>query len=533
MRLKSIDIHGFKSFPDRTKLNFNDGITAVVGPNGSGKSNIADAVRWVLGEQSTRTLRGGKMEDVIFGGTQTRKSQGYASVAITIDNADRSLDMESDEVVITRNLYRSGESEYKINGANVRLKDINELLMDTGLGRDGYSIIGQGRISDIVSAKSTDRREIIEEAAGISKFRYRKTEAERRLVLAQDNLLRLNDILLELDSRIEPLKAQSQKALKYIEFAGEKKDLEVSVWVSTVSNLKTKMSAVEDKLLLTQSDFSETDKTAKELEEEHVAETERGHVFSVQVEEKREELSRLSDSVNNIESQVAILKNDIGHHERAINDTEDAMKQSGSSKDETKALIEEKNLHLEQKQQELLELNKQKETLDNDASSLEKENAKQLLLLDSLRLRRAAVFEEIEAAKLEAVSSSSILGESEQRLSLMDEAIAERNNDIQRSENEYNECVDLDSSLKEQLQSNRNTINGYTIKSKSKETRVEELKSEISGIEQEINSKAQRSKMLLEMERSMEGFGQSVKYVMNASKSGKINGVFGDRKSVV
>ena len=191
MYLKSLELHGFKSFPDKIKLDFNKGISAVVGPNGSGKSNIGDAMRWVLGEQSSKTLRGGKMEDVIFLGTKTRPKAGFAQVTLTIDNEDRSLAMDTDLVSVSRKLYRNGDSEYMINGANVRLKDVVELFMDTGLGRDGYSIIGQGRIADIVSSKSTERREIFEEAAGISKFRYRKQDAERQLAKAEDNILRL------------------------------------------------------------------------------------------------------------------------------------------------------------------------------------------------------------------------------------------------------------------------------------------------------------------------------------------------------
>ena len=212
MYLKSLEIQGFKSFPDKISLTFDKGLTAVVGPNGSGKSNIGDSVRWVLGEQSTKTLRGNKMEDVIFSGTVARKPMGFAAVTLNIDNSDKTLADMEDEVAITRKLYRSGESEYMINGRQCRLKDINELFMDTGLGRDGYSIIGQGRIAEIVGAKSNERRDIFEEAAGISKFRYKKLEAERKLTAAQENLLRLTDILSELEGRVEPLRIQSEKA---------------------------------------------------------------------------------------------------------------------------------------------------------------------------------------------------------------------------------------------------------------------------------------------------------------------------------
>ncbi len=230
MYLKSLELQGFKSFPDKVKLTFDKGLTAVVGPNGSGKSNIGDSIRWVLGEQSTKTLRGNKMEDVIFSGTVARKPVGFAMVTLTLDNSDRALNSDENEVSVTRKLYRSGESEYRINGKGVRLKDINELFMDTGLGRDGYSIIGQGRIAEIVSAKSNERRDIFEEAAGISKFRYRKTEAERKLTAAQENLLRLNDIVLELEGRVEPLRVQSEKAEKFLVLAQERKKLEISVW---------------------------------------------------------------------------------------------------------------------------------------------------------------------------------------------------------------------------------------------------------------------------------------------------------------
>ena len=202
MRLRAIELQGFKSFPDRTKLTFDDGITAIVGPNGSGKSNISDGVRWVFGEQSSKVLRGSKMEDVIFGGTQKRKAQGFASVSLTIDNSDRSLPIQENEVVVSRKLYRSGESEYKINNKVVRLRDVTELFLDTGLSRDGYSVIGQGKIAEIVSAKSAQRREIFEEAAGIAKFRLRKGEAERRLAAAEENLVRLRDILGELEGRV-------------------------------------------------------------------------------------------------------------------------------------------------------------------------------------------------------------------------------------------------------------------------------------------------------------------------------------------
>ena len=212
MYLKALEIQGFKSFPDKTVLSFGEDMTAIVGPNGSGKSNISDAIRWVMGEQSSKALRGGKMEDVIFGGTAVRRQQGFAEVSLVLDNTDHIFPMEESEVMVTRRYYRSGESEYYINRRSVRLKDVNELFMDTGLGREGYSIIGQGRIDEILSVKSADRREVFEEAAGISRFRHRKEEAERKLERTQENLVRITDKIDELELQVEPLRAQSEKA---------------------------------------------------------------------------------------------------------------------------------------------------------------------------------------------------------------------------------------------------------------------------------------------------------------------------------
>ena len=235
MVFKELEIQGFKSFPDKVKITFGEGVTGVVGPNGSGKSNLSDAVRWVLGETSARQLRAaGKMEDVIFGGTRRRGAMGFAQVRLTLDNADHTFDVDADEVTIGRKYYRSGDSEYTINGQVCRLKDVYELLLDTGIGRDGYSVIGQGRIAEIVAAKSSERREIFEEACGIAKYRYRKTEAERRLAAAGENLERLRDILGELESRVGPLEKESAKAEKFLELAAQRKTLEVTLWTDGV-----------------------------------------------------------------------------------------------------------------------------------------------------------------------------------------------------------------------------------------------------------------------------------------------------------
>ena len=229
MRLKSIEMTGFKSFADKTYVEFGNGITAIVGPNGSGKSNISDAVRWVMGEQSAKSLRSGNMQDVIFSGTQKRKPLGFAEVTLVVDNSDRALKIDYDEVAVTRRVFRSGEGEYFINKTAVRMKDIHELFMDTGIGRDGYSIISQGRVAEILSNKPEERRQMFEEASGITKYRYRKEEAQRKLARTTENIVRLNDIITELENQVEPLRIQSEKAKKYLIIRDELRAADVNL----------------------------------------------------------------------------------------------------------------------------------------------------------------------------------------------------------------------------------------------------------------------------------------------------------------
>ena len=249
MYLKALELRGFKSFPEKTRLTFEKPITAIVGPNGSGKSNIADALQWVMGEMSSKALRGGKMEDVIFGGTEKRAQVGFAEVTLVLDNSDGGLSIDSDEVEVTRRYFRSGESEYYINRKAVRLRDVNELFMDTGLGRDGYSIIGQGKVDSILSQRSTDRREIFEEAAGISRFRHRKEESERKLERAEEDLLRVNDKISELEMQVEPLRRQSEVAKKYLILRDELRGLEISIWLNELDELQEKNKKLNEDAL--------------------------------------------------------------------------------------------------------------------------------------------------------------------------------------------------------------------------------------------------------------------------------------------
>ena len=304
MYLKSLELCGFKSFPEKIDLTFDSGITAIVGPNGSGKSNISDAIRWVLGEQSAKHLRGSKMEDVIFAGTQSKKPLGFAEVSMTIDNSDRKMNIEFNEVTITRRVFRSGESEYYINRAACRLKDIHELFMDTGLGRDGYSIIGQGQVDEIIHSKPEDRRSFFEEAAGISKYKYRKAEAERKLSQVQDNITRIDDIISELELQVGPLKTQSEKAKKYLDLREQLKKYEVNLYIGAIAKNKEELSELEKNRKIAEDSFGRLEKGVAEAEQKTAE-------YFAKIEEIEGETTRITETVSTLETQNNHYKNDI------------------------------------------------------------------------------------------------------------------------------------------------------------------------------------------------------------------------------
>ena len=311
MYLKALEIQGFKSFPDRTRLSFEKDITAIVGPNGAGKSNIADAILWVMGEQRTKALRGSKMEDVIFGGTEKRSKLGYAQVSLVFDNSARIFESDLNEVMLSRRYYRSGESEYFINRESVRLKDIHSLLMDTGLGRDGYSIIGQGRIAEIVSTKSTDRREVFEEAAGISRYRYRKEEAERKLERTEENLVRINDKIEELEMQVGPLREQSEIAKRYLVLRDELKEREVSVWMTTLEKLHAQSESVNLEYEQVTRNLEEARARLEALYASSGSITERMHQKDIETEQARERLSAAESRQSECESAAAVIRANI------------------------------------------------------------------------------------------------------------------------------------------------------------------------------------------------------------------------------
>ena len=356
MYLKALEIQGFKSFADKTRLTFEKDITAIVGPNGSGKSNISDAILWVMGEQRSKALRGSKMEDVIFGGTQKRGALGFAQVSLIIDNSAHIFDSDSSEIMLTRRYYRSGESEYYINKKSVRLKDINSLLMDTGLGRDGYSIIGQGKIADIVSNKSTDRREVFEEAAGISRFRYRKEEAESKLGKTEENLLRINDKIEELEIQVGPLKKQSETAKRYLRLRDELRIKEISVWMTTLDKLHAQSAAVK---LEYEQVSAELERARSELNALYASSdsiSERMHQKDVESEAARGRLAKNEAAASECEAQAAVIKANVESSIESKTRMLRELEEQESRVDEIKARTDEAAARIAEIKKELSEL---------------------------------------------------------------------------------------------------------------------------------------------------------------------------------
>ncbi len=527
MYLKSLEIQGFKSFPDKISLTFDKGLTAVVGPNGSGKSNIGDSVRWVLGEQSTKTLRGNKMEDVIFSGTVARKPMGFAAVTLNIDNSDKAIADMGDEIAVTRKLYRSGDSEYMINGRQCRLKDINELFMDTGLGRDGYSIIGQGRIAEIVGAKSSERRDIFEEAAGISKFRYKKLEAERKLSAAQENLLRLTDILAELEGRVEPLRIQSQKAEKFIRLAAERKTLEISVWVNRLDEYKLKLDELNEKLLAGQNEYENIENDIAREEQKIEEAYRKMQESTVKSDELRRKMLEEEQSASEMKSGIAVLENDIKHCNEAI---EAAKKNIENARENRNALAEEKT----EAEKKLADLAKQREALEADITAAEasfaKAESESSRLGDSVDKAGSEInglYIKQSECKFACESSKAVIEEETARLA----DLRSSGSDFARKLEEYASQKSLSQSEAEKNteseEAARNRLGGLERLYTSRKDGFEQAKSDFERALYELKDKQQRKKILTDLENNMEGFAGSVKQVLKASKQGRIGGVFG------
>lgn len=533
MKLKAVEMQGFKSFPDRTKLTFDDGITVIVGPNGSGKSNISDAIKWVFGEQSVKSLRGAKMEDVIFGGSASRKPTGFAWVSLFIDNTDRSIDIDTDEVVITRRLYRSGESEYRINNNPVRLKDINETFMDTGLGRDGYSVIEQGKIAEIVSAKSTQRREIFEEAAGISKFRYRKTEAERKLTQAEDNLIRLRDIMQELEDRVGPLKAQSEKAKQYVVLAEEKKSLEISLWLEQLAKLGRQMAELEDKTLLAANDRTTAQKRLEEIERETEEIQQKTQELNLYIEHKRDRIREWETAISEAKVNAAVKQNTVTHNEDTIRELQDEWERSMLSAGE----LEEKLTGLREDcallQKEAEETARRWEESQKALEAKRQEERRLATEQSALALQKQELQENIHRAELSAETAGTLAEETVDRLEALRGQAKNKDENLTRLRDELAGHRAFAEELRERLESLQNSKNGYLYKLKSRSDKIAEVESRQRNSEKLAGEKLQRAQVLTDLEKNYESFNNSVKFVMKQAGAGALRGVIGPVSALI
>ena len=527
MYLKALEIQGFKSFPDKTVLNFGEDITAIVGPNGSGKSNISDAIRWVMGEQNSRQLRGAKMEDVIFGGTEKRRAMGFAQVTLVIDNTEHIFNRDEAEVAVTRRYYRSGESEYYINRQSVRLKDVNELFMDTGMGREGYSIIGQGKIDEILSVRSDDRREVFEEAAGISKYRHRKEESERKLQRTEENLVRINDKITELELQVEPLRKQAETAKKYLVLRDELRTLEISVWLENLQKLKA------DRLKL-QADFETAQADQKKAQDElnrvyaQAEECSRLlHENDCAAEEKRGRISALESAIGEHESAAAVARTTAQHHAETIERMDREMSESRSR---TESLHEQMQVMARRME----EIDASARTLENEIAALCEEmrgssDAAAAAAAQLEQLRRREAQEVAGAAQAQAELSAITAGSDEiaQRTAELTEELTQSEEKLAQTRREAAQNEKELLSAREEEQAAANIIGGHSLKMEGRQRRAKESIEQKNQLSLQEKTISDRIRLLSEMEKEYEGFSKAVKIVMRAAEARTLSGIHG------
>ena len=527
MYLKSLEVQGFKSFPDKTLIRFGDDITAIVGPNGSGKSNISDAIVWVMGEQSSKTLRGAKMEDVIFGGTQKRSAVGFAEATLTLDNTDRALPYDADDVMITRRYYRSGDSEYYINRQSARLRDINELFMDTGLGREGYSNIGQGRIDEILSLKSADRREIFEEAAGISKYRHRKEETERKLAHTEDNLLRIGDKVSELELQLEPLKEQSEKAKKYLELKDELQGVEVAVWLETLDKLSAAAKKAEEDYasasFVLQQAHDDLDKLYAQSEE-----------LSALLRKKDEELenvrikvSMLDANHQQLDGQMAVLRGNVENNHANIQRIEEELQ---GNQDRSGGII----AQIQQATQRIVsiedELKEKKQIIDQLQQELAVMTANaQGLTRQFLELRgkESSLSADLAGREADLRGLEESIEQTKQRSEILHTDLQSGQKRMEAAQADLDTCQAELRRAREDVTAAENTISGYTLRQNTRMKRRDELAQLLREQTAKLDSIMAKTRVFRAMERDFDSYNKSVKAVMQESQRGTLRGVHG------
>ena len=525
MYLKSLEVQGFKSFPDKTLIRFGDDITAIVGPNGSGKSNISDAILWVMGEQSSKTLRGAKMEDVIFGGTQKRSAVGFAEATLTLDNSDRALLYDADEVMVTRRYYRSGDSEYYINKQSARLRDIHEMFMDTGLGRDGYSNIGQGRIDEILSLKSADRREIFEEAAGISKYRHRKEETERKLERTEDNLLRIGDKVSELELQLEPLKVQSEKATKYLALKDELKGVEVAVWLENLEKFSAAAKKAEEDYasaaFVLQQAHDDLDALYRKNEELGTALREK----DANLETVRLKANMLSAASQQLDGQAAVLRSNMDNNSSNIGRIEEELKGSddrsggvGIQIEQTKQRIEAIARDLAARREEITGLQTELAAMTANAQGL----TKQFL---ELRGQESSLTAELAGREADCKGLEESMLQTRDRMEQL-------NSDLASGAARHHEAqTNLDAArsalrkAREDVTAANNIIAGYTLRQNSRIKRRDELAESLRQLNAQLDSVSAKARVFRAMERDFDSYNKAVKMVMQESQRGALRNV--------
>ena len=527
MYLKSLEVQGFKSFPDKTVIRFGDDITAIVGPNGSGKSNISDAILWVMGEQSSKTLRGAKMEDVIFGGTQKRAAVGFAEATLTLDNTDRALAYDADEVMVTRRYYRSGDSEYYINRQSARLKDINEMFMDTGLGREGYSNIGQGRIDEILSLKSADRREIFEEAAGISKYRHRKEETERKLERTEDNLTRINDKVSELELQLEPLKVQSEKAKKYLELKEELQGVEVAVWLDTLDKLSAAAKKAEEDYASASFVLQQAHDDLDRLYNQASELTEVLHRRDGELETVRLKVNMLESTHQQLDGQMAVLRGNMENNNGNIARIDEELKgdedRSGgivTQIDQTVVRIGQIEEALEQKRRVLESLQQELTAMTANAQGL----TKQFL---ELRGKETSLAAEVAGREADVRGLEESMAQTDARLQQLRQDLTSGDSRVKAARADLDACRSELRKAQDNVTAANNTISGYTLRQDTRLKRRDELAQGLRELTAQLDAVSAKTKVFRAMERDYESYQKSVRLVMQEAQRGSLRNIHG------
>ncbi len=527
MYLKSLEVQGFKSFPDKTLIRFGDDITAIVGPNGSGKSNISDAILWVMGEQSTKTLRGAKMEDVIFGGTQKRAAVGFAEATLTLDNTDRALAYDADEVMVTRRYYRSGDSEYYINRQSARLRDIHEMFMDTGLGREGYSNVGQGKIDEILSRKSGDRREIFEEAAGISKYRHRKEDTERKLQHTEDNLLRIGDKVSELELQLDPLKTQSEKAIKYLALKDELMGVEVAVWLDKLEKLsadakKAEEDYVSSAFVLQQAQedldklYASTESLSESLRHQNEA-----------VDNARVKVNMLEAAHQQIDGQIAVLQGAVSNNEENIRRSQEDLAGQDSRTSGITQQLQQAQERIAVIETTLQEKNKVISSLQQELTAMTADAQGITLQFVQLRSQQMQLTTDIAAREADIRALDASLQESDLRAAQLKEDLAAGAEKETKARQDLNDCLTQLKKAREEVTAANNMIAGYTLRQQNRNKRRDELEEQVRTVTAQLESVQAKARVFRAMEKDFEGYQKSVRSVMQEAKRGSLRNIHG------